>query len=383
METITFTKSALDKISAPKKGRISYKDNKEQGLALYVTQSGVKTFYVRKRVQGKDERIILGRFPEMSVEQARKKALEAKAAIALGKDPTEEKRRLRHDIAFRDMFEEFLSRYAKHRKKTWPEDKRMINHLASHLLHRKVSQIPRQEWQALHEKIGHNNGYYQANRFLACVRVIYNKAIEWGWEGINPTLGIKKFKEKSRDRFLRKEELPRFFEALAQEENNSARDYMLISLLTGARKSNVLAMRWADIHFEAEEWRIPETKNGDPHTVPLSAPALEILKERPQVGEYVFPGHGASGHLADPKKAWQRILKHAGIEDLRLHDLRRTLGSWMAMSGATTAMIGKTLAHKSLHTTQIYERLDLDPVRLSIERATAAMFNTLKPEDKK
>jgi integrase len=124
------------------------------------------------------------------------------------------------------------------------------------------------------------------------------------------------------------------------------------------------------------EWHIPETKNGEQHRIPLSPVALEILDNRRQhkEGDYVFTGTGAKGHLADPKKAWQRILKRAGIEDLRLHDLRRTLGSWMAASGATTAMIGKTLAHKSQQATKIYERLDLDPVRVSINAAHEAIF---------
>ena len=91
---------------------------------------------------------------------------------------------------------------------------------------------------------------YQANRLLARIHIIYNKAIEWGWEGVNPAQGVKKFKEKSRDRFLHPDELPRFFESLDAELNDTIRDYIYVSLFTGARKSNVLAMRWEEIQFE-------------------------------------------------------------------------------------------------------------------------------------
>jgi integrase len=151
----------------------------------------------------------------------------------------------------------------------------------------------------------------------------------------------------------------------------------MLSLLTGGRKSNVLAMRWDEISFGRAEWRIPETKNGDPLTVALSMQAIEILNDRRAKtnSEWVFPSDGsASGHLADPKKAWQRILARAEIKDLRIHDLRRSLGSWQASTGASGYVIGKSLGHKSQQATQIYARLNLDPVRESVERATQAMM---------
>src|SRR6185503_5001402 len=97
--------------------------------------------------------------------------------------------------------------------------------------------------------------------------------------------------------------------------------------------------------------------------------------------QYVFPGSGKSGHLEEPKKGWQRILTRAGIADLRIHDLRRTLGSWQAKQGASLAIIGKSLNHKNQNTTAIYARLDLDPVRDSVNTATSAMMAAagLKP----
>jgi integrase len=134
-------------------------------------------------------------------------------------------------------------------------------------------------------------------------------------------------------------------------------------------------MQWADINLERAEWRIKETKNGTPQTVTLSPEAVEVLRGRKVEGDkFVFPGTGKTGHLAEPKKGWQRILERAGIADLRIHDLRRTLGSWQAKTGASMAIIGKSLNHKNQNTTAIYARLDLDPVRDSVNTATNAMM---------
>ncbi len=148
--------------------------------------------------------------------------------------------------------------------------------------------------------------------------------------------------------------MPRIFRALENEESEVTRDYIYISLYTGARKANVLAMRWDEINFTTKEWRIPKTKNGDAVSLPLIKEAVEILKERKKqnakIGlealqqEYVFPSAiSKSGHVTDPKKAWHRILKEAKIKDLRLHDIRRTLGSYQAITGASLPVIGKSL----------------------------------------
>lgn len=113
----------------------------------------------------------------------------------------------------------------------------------------------------MHQKITEENGVYQANRMLARIRSMYNKAIEWGWNGNNPASGIKQNKEVKRDRFLQPKEFPEFFKALDEEQNIVAKNYIWMSLFTGARKSNVLAMKWEDIDFSLKMWRIPKTAN--------------------------------------------------------------------------------------------------------------------------
>lgn len=381
-----FTKKEIDALPAPTKSvRAYYHDTKENGLSLSITPAGTKSFFVRKKIDGRDERITLGRYPDMSLENARKLAAQKKGEIASGRNPQAEKRAIRDEMTFEELFDLYMERFSKKYKRSWKYDEREVKKHLSHFYNRKISTIRNEEIHKLHTDLGAKSGLYQANRILERIRAIFNKAIEWGWQGRNPALGVKKYREKSRDRFLLPDEVSRFFNALAKEENVTARDFILMALLTGARKGNVLAMRWSEINMDHKIWRIPDTKNGDPHNVPLSPKAIEILVKRKKVQKltekesvYVFPGDGEDGHLADPKKAWYRLLKIAKIEDLRIHDLRRTLGSWQALQGTSTAIIGKSLGHKSQQSTAVYERLTLEPVRQSVQSATEALFEAAK-----
>ncbi|HUX79301.1 MAG TPA: tyrosine-type recombinase/integrase [Alphaproteobacteria bacterium] len=381
-KSFNFTKKSLDALSWPDKGKRLYVyDTRVRGLELMMTDQGTKSFKVYRKLNDKPVRVTLGKYPDMTIEQARNEAQKIITEMLKGKNPNDEKKKLRAETSFGELFSLFMERYSKRHKKTWKYDERDVPRFLGHLFQRKLSAITKQDIQAIHEKIGKENGLYQANRLLARIHIIYNKAIEWGWEGINPASGIKKFKEKSRDRFLHPDELPRFFESLDKEENDTIRDYIYVSLFTGVRKSNVLAMRWEEIHFERREWLVPETKNGEPLRVHLVDSVLDLLKVRLEKygnRDWVFEGPGKTGHLMEPKMGWKRILERAGIKDLRLHDLRRTLGSWQAATGANSFMIGRTLGHKSSQSTAVYARLNIDPVRDSVEKATQAMLQTMR-----
>lgn len=381
MNKFNFTKAAIDALPLPDAGRrTTYHDTnpKGAGLQLRVTSSGVKTYCVFRRIKnGNPERVTLGRFPGMTIEQARRKAAEINSLILEGKNPAARIREAKREMTLDDLFNEYMERRAAFNRR--PDKPKATYRLyLSEWGKRKLSAIRHEEVDRLHKKIGRNIGQVTANIVLKLLHVMFNKAInEWRiWKGENPAHGIAKFPEQSRDRFLQSDELPKFFEALSQETNETIRDYILISLLTGARRSNVLAMRWQDISLDRHEWRIPITKTGDPQTITLSPEALQILLNRKpsESATFVFPGIGKSGHLEEPKKGWNRILERAGIQDLRIHDLRRTLGSWQAKTGASLAIIGKSLNHKNQSTTAIYARLDLDPVRDSVNRATSAIL---------
>lgn len=373
-----FTISYLDGLKSAEKGkRYSVYDSICPQLGLRVTDSGSKSFFVMKKMPGtmKVVRITLGKYPVMTISQARDAAMEATRYISQGINPNDDKRRFREQATLGELYKDFMERYSKKEKKSWKYDEREIVKFYSDWFNRKLSSITKQQIQKRHEDIRSNHGLYQANRCLERLRAMYNKAIEWGWDGVNPTNGIKKYKEIKRDRFLLASEAKAFFASLDAEENTVARNYFYMALFTGARKTNVLEMRWDQIDLKNAIWRIPDTKNGEPVIVPLIPAAVELLKRIPKDSEWVFPNtRSTSGHFEDPKKPWARILERAGIIDLRIHDIRRTLGSWQALTGASLPIIGKSLGHKSTEATQIYARLSNDPVRDSMTKAVTELM---------
>lgn len=426
-EIVNFTKKILEALPLPVTGkRHSFKDERMKGLIIRVTANGQKTFQLYQKHQGRPVRVTLGTFPDMTIENARKEAAIAKGALAGGSNPNVEKNRLRKEITLKELFDLYMERYSRIEKKSWQYDQREINKFLSQWFNRKVSDISKYEIKSLHLKIRENNGLYQANRMLERIRSMFNKAIEWGWDGVNPTQGIRKFKEESRDRYILPNEMPLILQALDQEHNEITRDYILISLFTGARKTNVLQMRWEQIDWHNKTWRIPDTKSGEPVVIPLSGKAVEILElllKSSNANPWVFPSASSkTGHLTDPKKTWLRVKQRAtlalwsqedkaskmieeltlalpkghdigslfetvsdqakerkielptGLMDIRIHDIRRTFGSYQAIAGASLQIIGKSLGHKSQQSTQVYARLHNDPVRASIDTATDAMF---------
>ena len=219
-----------------------------------------------------------------------------------------------------------------------------------------------------------------ANSVLTLLSALFNLATDWGlFAGANPTARIKKFPARSRDRFVTPDELPRLWTALAADPSPFIRVAFLVSLLTGARRNEVLTMQWTDVDFTQGLWRIPETKAGRVHLLPLPRPVLTHLSTLPRFAgnPYVFVGRWGRGHLVNIAKPWSRIKTAAGLNDVRVHDLRRTLGSWLVAAGASLPLIGKTLNHSSVSTTQIYARLQLDPVRAALDANATKMLTVI------
>lgn len=248
---------------------------------------------------------------------------------------------------------------------------------------RQLASIHRSEVVALHARLGEERGRTTANRAIQLLRAVFNHAtISLGLEISNPGSRIEMFREQPRERFLSGDELPEFFEALEAEPDESFRDFFAICLWTGARRGNVQSMRWADLDLAKGTWTIPaeQFKTRRSIAVVLCPQALEILRRRRKLlgDDWVFPSHGRCGHLIEPKAAWDRIRRRAGLPGLRIHDLRRTLGSWQAALGASLPIIGKSLGHTQAQTTMIYARLDLSAVRESVNAATAAIAATAK-----
>jgi integrase len=426
--SLNFTIARINKLPLPTAGkRTYYRDTQLRGLILDVRASGTKAFYVYKKLHGKPVRIFIENYdPNRDLEKVRAHAYMVLGQIADGKNPHEEAQRLKNETTLGELYQQYMTRYSKPHKRSWRYDEDEIPRFLGHWFNRRLSSLERGEIQKLHEKVFSNNGLYQANTVLKRLRSMYNKASEWGWEGTNPVVGIKHFKEKSRDRFIQPSEMPWLLRSLHEEANETARDFIWMLLLTGARKTNTLMMRWDQIQWDLREWRIPETKNGDPLNVPLVEQALAILQSRyaSSSSAWVFPQEkDHKKHIIYPRSTWRRVLERAtlerwslderlapwvtqairkappaslssisvyksvtrqaakeqvelprGMTDLRLHDIRRTFGTYQALTGASLQVIGKSLGHKSVETTQIYARLNLDAVRASVERATTTML---------
>ena len=391
---VNFTKAILlSSIPSASNERLVLWDAKTPGLQCRISHSGSIVFSIYKRMKGyAAERITLGKFPAMSIEQARIAAAKVNASIAVGNNPGELRRSHKGELTFKELFEEFFENHSKIKKRTWKSDKSIFDlYLLKSIGNRKLSHIKRADIADLHLAISKqvstlknkdDKPLYKtatANQALALISSVFNWAIRHDKFQNNPARGVRKNKQKSRDRFLQAEEIANFFKAVQNEENETIRDYILLSLYTGARRSNVVSMRWEDISFQNKIWQIPHTKNDESLVIPLIDEAIDILKRRKgNDSPFVLPAPGKSGHLVDPKKGWKRILTEAGIENLHLHDLRRTLGSWQAITGSSMIIIGKSLGHKSQKATEVYARLNITPVRESIENAVSAMLNIVE-----
>lgn len=384
-------------------------DDEVRGFGVLVSPAGGKTYYLRRRIGGRSVRLRIGRHPDIGAEAARKIAKEWAYIVETGGDP----RRSGDVPTWAQMFALWLDRHGKTHRKTWQEDEAINRKHLAPLAHRQIAEITPGQLQELHARIGRTAGRRIANKAVQLVRAVFAKADKWEiWEGRNPARKVDLFREETRDRFLTREEIPRFLMSLRADEP-VWHDFFLLCLFTGARRGNVEAMRFDQI--TAEGWRIPSTKTGKPYLIPLVSEARAILAHRSEEMEsaaqraaetlsepvpllrvtarrqreidraartlkccesgYVFPSAGsASGHIGRPNSAWRRILARADIQNLRIHDLRRTLGSWQAARGSGLPVIGASLGHKDHKSTSIYARLQLDPVLESMQGAVADMM---------
>ena len=380
-----FTKRGLENLAVPAEGkRHHWFDERMSGLGIAVYPSGQKTFFHLRKVQGWPRRTTLGSFPDLTIEQARGKAAELNWKLAKwksndyeGPSPLAEPRKLTLGGAVEDYLARRLAAHSKNPERAQRAARWQFDRYLSAWRNRNLGTITRGEVRNLHQELGESSGKVTANRTVTLLRTIFNFALKNElWAGDNPARGITPFPEASRTRFVQPQELPRFFKALSCERNLDLRDFVLLALFTGARRSNVLAMRWDELDLRHGLWTIPEPKNNVPYTIPLIDEATAVLKERRRRidGDWVFPSSSASGHVTDVKRAWRQLLGRARITGLRIHDLRRSLGSWEAGLGVSLPIIGRTLGHQSSDATQVYARLHLDPVRAAIREATSAMI---------
>jgi len=379
---INFKKKTLDELPlSPHGQRIEFFDEQQQNLIIRVSHLN-KVFYVRRKVATQDQKIRLGPYPEISIEQARKKALAVLTEFAEGRHPKQVAKTIKGEPTVGELFANYVDGHARHHCVRLKDMQRDFDRYLSDWKDRRHIEIKRSDVQLRVTKVLKEHGPGAANHMIILMRA----AMNWNLRnetisGDNPWGTVKQMRIHPRERFLQPDEMGRFFKALEHIKDRTIRDYVLISLYTGARKANVLAMRWDQIDFNLQLWRIPGTssKNKESLVVPLTSSAIALLKTRKDEvdGAWVFPGKKEGCHLVEPKKAWYKLLESAKISDLRLHDLRRTLASYMAMGNQSLQMIAKALGHKTIAATQIYSRLMADPVRDAMEKAQTDMHNVV------
>ncbi len=387
------TKRALDLAKHPTEGQVFLRDAELRGFAVRITP-GSKTFVLEKEIHGRVRRLTLGRYGPMTLDQARQLAQKRMVEINEGRDPVQERQQRQIAPTFGDLETMYLARHAV-LKKSIKNDRAILNHHLAHWRSRKLRSITREDMARLHSQVGTEPSSVirpgrpvqrpmprTANAMLGLLRSMWNLGMDWGLipPGPNPCTRIKKFPEVSRDRFVKPDELPRLWKALDAEKNVYVRAAFCVGLLTGARRDEVLTMKWTDLDLQQSLWNIPTTKAGRPHIVPLPVQVLQELKRLPRLKDnpHVFCGRWGKSHLVNVSKPWRRIRKQAGLDDVRIHDLRRTLGSWLVAAGASLPLIGKALNHSNVSTTQVYARLQLDAVRTALDANAERMLDVAK-----
>lgn len=276
-----------------------------------------------------------------------------------------------------DLLVIYFDIYARLHCRSWRNMQRLSRSYLHHWFDRPVADIRRLDIISLHSKLAEEISATTANRVVEFLSSVFNKAIELELISQNPAARIRKFRLESRCRFLDSGEIARLFEALETLRYSTTRDFLLLCLFTGARRGNVMAMRWDQISIEQRIWTIPRTKNGLPQILPLTDEAMAVLARRKAANPdspWVFPSdRSKTGYLTKPEGAWGEVLRRAGLQNVRIHDLRRTLASWQALTGANLSVIAATLNHKDLKSTAIYARLNTDAVRQAMQRATIRM----------
>lgn len=378
MPTINFTSRWLDTVSVDRRTDFFDALGRGRTLGLRVAPSGRKTWFLLYRYRGQQTRLTLGVYPILSLKEARRKAESQLGEVARGHDPARHNRELRQACTFDELATLYLEGYAKKHKRTWKRDEELIKRdLSPRLGKLKIHGIARADIRKILRGIVDRGAPIMANRVLEVARKMFNWAIEEETVDppltVNPCWGIKAPSAKSeRQRVLKPAELRDIWKAYdAHIITQNMADAFRLMLLTGQRESEVLSMRWADIDLDDQGlgkwWTIPEAaaKNRLTHRVPLSGPAEAILQARMATKKkdspWVFPSRSKKiGHLAKVHAAHYAVLEFIGIDDIVIHDFRRTAASMMASLGVPRLVIAKILNHKDRGITRIYDRYGYD-----------------------
>ena len=367
MPKMKLTKRNIDTISNPLKQE-EYRDTDINGFSLIVYSSGRKQFNLRYRLDGKRRALKIGDLGTLTVDQARKKALVLLADILKGSDPQEAKKERLAVPTFEQWATDYLKE-VEQRKKRPDSDRRFLSLAIQKYGHKKLNMVTRTDvLNHMKELKNYGKTNVTANRYHSSVRSCLNEAIRAGLITDNVSSNIRHFPEPNpRTRTLSDEEMQRLLDCISKWDNIYIRTIVYMFVETGARKTEVLSAKWEDILFDDALWRLPNTKANRPQIIPLSSNIIGHLKVLPRSSEWLFPSGTGDGCRKGFKKSWDNIRRKSGIEDVTLHDVRRTFGLQIARQ-AGLHIASKLLRHSSIRVTeQHYAPLGLDELRDALE----------------
>jgi len=382
------TDAIVKRLPVPAKGnKITY-DVAVRGFGCRITAAGARAFILNYRVRGTgaEKRYTIGAIEDWTTGAARTESRRLRRLIDEGGDPLGDIEAERAAPTVNDLIDRFLVEHVEPRTRpaTASAYRRLLErHARPHFgKHKKVSDVGFEDIDELHRKITKSGTPYVANRVTSVLSKMFGLSVRWKMRTDNPGKGVAHNYEIKRKRYLQGDELPRLIEALAAYPDRQAADVIKLLMLTGARRGEVESMRWADL-AEVEErgargqilrrtiWTKlgSTTKQKADHSVPLGAPAMQLLadirehqagKNKP-LGTWVFPSSASkTGHIVYLERAWRTILRNAGIDGLRIHDLRHSFASQLVSSGASLPLIGAMLGHSTAATTHRYSHLFTD-----------------------
>ncbi|MBF0169400.1 MAG: tyrosine-type recombinase/integrase [Alphaproteobacteria bacterium] len=386
---IHLTSHVVEGTTPPKRGHYIIYDDQIPGFGIRTTAAGVRSFVLNYRFEGRERRLTIGRYPDLTVSRARSEAHRLRGLIAIGTDPLAEKQAKRDALRIRaqaptvkTLCERYLTEYAELRKKpsSVREDRRLINaNIIPRLGKLLCSELSRAQVMEFHSALAKTP--YEANRSLSVLSKILNLAELWELraDGTNPCRHIKKFSERKRDRFFNGDELERIGKAVSSEAVSPVVSAALRLLaFTGCRVSEVLGLRWEYIDFPIGVARLPDTKVGA-RIVALGAPALAILDTLPRNSDFVLPSSDGKRPFSynTLQKAWCRIAASAGLQNARLHDFRHTVGTLGAQMGLNSFILRDVLGHKTVAMTSRYVSRQTDPLKSAADKVSSQVAAAL------
>jgi integrase len=356
----------------PQVSDVVLRDSETKGFLCKITPKCKRVYLLYYRTkEGRERRPVIGEHGSITCDQARKIAIDWLTIVRQGGDPSQDRQAARKNLTPSQFADKYLYEYGKLKKaSSIKEDERLWRlHILPVLGKLPLSTVTRNDILRLHSSMSESP--VAANRATALLSKAFNLAIEWGdlKSCVNPASRIRKYKEQSKERFLSSAELATLGDVLRQceyERVESPSVIVAIRLLifTGCRRNEVLQLQWKWIDFENGKIDFPDSKTGK-KSVYLNPPAVELLKATEQIdgNPYVCFGRDGIKHLVNIQKAWSRIRHRAGLNDVRIHDLRHSFASVGAAGGLSLLMIGKLLGHKEQGTTEKYAHLIGDPMK--------------------